>query len=47
MIETDSSSTDAQDVMPMTGLELKQLRRDLGDAIGKTLSAADMAKLCG
>lgn len=31
----------------MTGPELKQLRQDLGDAIGRALSAADMAKLCG
>ena len=31
----------------MTGAELKQLRADLGDAIGKSLSAAEMAKLCG
>ncbi len=31
----------------MTGSELKQLRDDLGQAIGKSLSAADMAKLCG
>ena len=31
----------------MTGSELKQLREDLGQAIGKSLSAADMAKLCG
>jgi hypothetical protein len=31
----------------MTGQELKQLRKDLGDAIGRPLSAADMAKLCG
>lgn len=31
----------------MTGPELKQLRQDLGDAIGRTLSAADMARLCG
>jgi len=31
----------------MTGQELKQLRQDLGDAIGRPLSAADMAKLCG
>ena len=30
----------------MTGPELKQLRQDLGDAIGRPLSAADMAKLC-
>jgi hypothetical protein len=32
---------------PMTGPELKQLRQDLGDAIGRPLSAADMAKLSG
>jgi hypothetical protein len=31
----------------VTGPELRQLRNDLGDAIGKPLSAADMAKLCG
>ena len=31
----------------MTGPELKQLRKDLGDAIGRPLSAADMARLCG
>ena len=31
----------------MTGPELKQLRHDLGDAIGRRLSLADMAKLCG
>jgi hypothetical protein len=31
----------------VTGSELKQLRADLADAIGKPLSAADMAKLCG
>jgi hypothetical protein len=31
----------------MTGQELKQLREDLGAAIGRPLSAADMAKLCG
>jgi hypothetical protein len=33
--------------MLMTGPELKQLRQDLGDAIGKPLSAADMARLSG
>jgi DNA-binding transcriptional regulator YiaG len=32
---------------PVTGPELKQLREDLADAIGRSLSAADMAKLCG
>jgi hypothetical protein len=31
----------------MTGPELKQLREDLGEAIGRSLSAADMAKLSG
>ena len=31
----------------MTGSELKQIREDLGHAIGRSLSAADMAKLCG
>jgi hypothetical protein len=31
----------------VTGAELKQLREDLGEAIGRPLSAADMAKLCG
>jgi DNA-binding transcriptional regulator YiaG len=30
----------------VTGPELKQLRKDLGDAIGRAMSAADMAKLC-
>ena len=31
----------------MTGLELKKLREDLGEAIGQPLSVAEMAKLCG
>jgi hypothetical protein len=31
----------------VTGPEFKQLRQDLGDAIGRPLSHADMAKLCG
>jgi hypothetical protein len=31
----------------VTGPELRQLRDDLSEAIGKSLSAADMAKLCG
>ena len=31
----------------MTGHELKRLRQDLADAIGRPLSVADMAKLCG
>ncbi len=31
----------------MTGPELKQLRTDLSEALGKELSAADMARLCG
>jgi hypothetical protein len=31
----------------LTGPELKKLREDLGEAIGRPLTAADMAKLCG
>jgi hypothetical protein len=31
----------------LTGPELRQLREDLGDAIGRGLTAADLAKLCG
>ena len=31
----------------MTGPELKKLREDLGEAIGRPLAVADMAKLCG
>jgi hypothetical protein len=31
----------------MTGPELKRLRADLSEAIGKELTAAEMAKLCG
>jgi hypothetical protein len=39
--------SDVQDELEMTGPELRRLRDDLGDAIGRPLSAADMAKLCG
>ena len=31
----------------MTGPELRKLRDDLGEAIGRALTAADMARLCG
>jgi hypothetical protein len=31
----------------VTGSELKKLREDLGEAIGRPLTVADMAKLCG
>src|SRR3954468_15959805 len=31
----------------VTGPEFKQLRADLGEAIGRELATADMAKLCG
>jgi hypothetical protein len=31
----------------MTGEELKRLRLDLGEAIGRPLSVKDFAKLCG
>ena len=34
------------EILRMTGPELKQLRADLGEAIGRELTAADMAKLC-
>src|SRR5262245_12418729 len=34
-------------VIRVTGPELKKLREDLGEAIGRPLTAADMAKLCG
>jgi DNA-binding transcriptional regulator YiaG len=32
---------------PLTGAELKRLREHLGEAIGRPLSVADMARLCG
>ena len=38
---------DCKEETAVTGPELKQLRQDLGEAIGRPLSAADMAKLCG
>lgn len=31
----------------MTGPELRKLREHLGEAIGRPLTAADMARLCG
>jgi len=31
----------------MTGAQLKQLRKDLGEAIGRPLTVRDFAKLCG
>ena len=31
----------------MTGDDLKQMRHDLGEAVGRRLSLADMAKICG
>jgi hypothetical protein len=31
----------------MTGAQLKQLRKDPGEAIGRPLSVNDLAKLCG
>jgi hypothetical protein len=31
----------------MTGAELNQLRKDLGQAVGRHLSFVDMARLCG
>jgi DNA-binding transcriptional regulator YiaG len=41
------TADDAEGTRFVTGAELKQLRLDLGEAIGQPLSAADMAKLCG
>jgi DNA-binding transcriptional regulator YiaG len=41
------TSTASNQEDQVTGPELKQLRKDLSDALGKQLSAADMAKLCG
>jgi hypothetical protein len=35
------------DLIDMTGPELKQLRAALSEAIGRELTVADMAKLCG
>jgi DNA-binding transcriptional regulator YiaG len=31
----------------MTGAELKHLRHDLSEAVGRRLSTADMARICG
>jgi hypothetical protein len=31
----------------VTGAELKRLREDLGEAIGRPITVSDMAKLCG
>jgi DNA-binding transcriptional regulator YiaG len=46
-IVVETSNGDAKGTDSVTGPELKQLRQDLGEAIGRPLSAADMAKLCG
>lgn len=52
----DDRASNAQVALPtyqhlrlatVTGPELRQLRNDLGNAIGRPLSATDMAKLCG
>src|SRR6266700_3833850 len=48
IISTDiTGATTREEKYPMTGAQLKRLRHDLGDAIGRRLSVADMAKLCG
>lgn len=31
----------------MTGPELKQLREDIGEALGRRMTIADMARICG
>lgn len=46
-IPAETSHGDSKGADLVTGAELKQLRQDLGEAIGRYLSAADMAKLCG
>jgi hypothetical protein len=46
-IVVETGDSDAKGTDLVTGQELKQLRLDLGEAIGQPLSAADMAKLCG
>src|SRR5579862_4531969 len=45
VVETQAARRKRTNVV--TGPELKQLRQDLGEAIGRSLTAADMAKLCG
>jgi hypothetical protein len=47
MCEEISTTASNEGIAKVTGPELKQLRQDLSDAIGRPLSAADMAKLCG
>ena len=42
-----SNPAKAEGETDMTGPELKQLRHDLSETIGRRLSVADMAKLCG
>jgi hypothetical protein len=42
-----SCAARAQGKSQVTGAEFRQLRNDLGETIGRSLSAADMAKLCG
>jgi DNA-binding transcriptional regulator YiaG len=46
-IVVESRPGEIKGISIVTGVELKQLRQDLGEAIGRPLSAADMAKLCG
>jgi hypothetical protein len=46
-VHTRPIASSAGFITTVTGPELKQLRSDLGEAIGKSLSVADMAKLCG
>jgi DNA-binding transcriptional regulator YiaG len=45
--EGTSTTVSNKGITAVTGPELKQLRQHLSDAIGRPLSAADMAKLCG
>jgi hypothetical protein len=44
---SDTDSGTRRHFNGMTGAQLKQLREDLGEAIGRPLTVKDFAKLCG
>src|ERR1700753_1648358 len=46
-IDFKNPTENRQDAAFVTGPELRKLRDDLGNALGRTLSAAAMARLCG
>jgi len=43
----DPAQQEPEEYRNVTGPELKRLRKDLGEAIGRSLSPPEMAKLCG